>query len=327
MNITQTITLDLAQVGVFTAVNAKQGDDQTRFVRAVILDGGMVWQAPEGTTAGFRCVKPDGHSCQNPAVINADGTVTVELTAQVLAVPGTVWADICFINAAGEVLSTASFSIYVAGVPQGQNIPSSNEFLTLVDMVTRGEAVLAELGQAEGGLADLRQRVTDLENAPDEGGVSSWEELTDKPFTEVTNETDILPEMAFTSNLTDMGYGLVQPSPTFSLTTGESYLVSWDGEIYPVTAIDATIPGIGTFVSVGNGSAMGYPGNGEPFAICVSSNYALFFALTDTDVTDHSVRIYQAGKSVWKLDEKCLPMSAIEAKIEEVISAALEGDY
>lgn len=166
MNITQTITLDLSQVGVFTAVNAKQGDDRTRFVRAVILNGGMVWQAPEGTTAGFRCVKPDGHSCQNPAVINDDGTVTVELTAQVLAVPGTVWGDISFVGADGETLSTASFAIYVAGVPQGQNIPSSNEFLTLVDMVSRGEKLLKDLNQGTGGLEDLRKRVEELEYKP-----------------------------------------------------------------------------------------------------------------------------------------------------------------
>ena len=434
MNITQTITLDLSQVGVFTAVNAKQGDDKTRFVRAVILDGGMVWQVPEGATAGFRCVKPDGHSCQNPAVINDDGTVTVELTAQVLAVPGTVWADICFVNASGQVLSTASFAIYVAGVPQGQGVPSSNEFLTLVDMVERGEAVLAELTDAETGfgaqvsglktqlethktenqaafariseqvdtlmrghedqdnaLTQLHERLGAVESGsgsgggsggadgatfvpsvseegvlswtnnaglpnPEpvnirgpqgekgekgdkgdpgegggsgEGGVSSWNDLEDKPFSEELGMVALFDEQEVTGfqihSVYQLPFKAFTPSP-FLLIPGETYQVKWKGLTWTCTAIDGddVIPGA---AGIGNGYLFGQPDTGEPFAIFTFATTNELGICPLDGSASVTVGIFREGMVVTPLDAKYLPMDAIDARIEEIINAALEGDY
>lgn len=140
MNLTKTVNLDFFGNGRTdlpkVTISAKQGDTQTRFLRCILQNGTEAWQFPEGVAVQFRCVKPDGHSCDNPAVINEDGTVTVELTDQVLAVPGHVMADLSFLDMDGGVLSTMSFGIWVEPVPQGKGIPSTNEFLTLQNLIT-----------------------------------------------------------------------------------------------------------------------------------------------------------------------------------------------
>lgn len=139
MQITQNIALDLNRVGVYSCalVEAKQGDNASRFVCVALTVDGVKY-TPSGVTAKFRCVKPDGCSCYDPAAINADGTITVELTEQVLAAPGWVDADICLCGDDGDILSTASFKIHVEPAPLGKNVTSTNEFLALMGIKAGG---------------------------------------------------------------------------------------------------------------------------------------------------------------------------------------------
>lgn len=141
MILEQTITLDLLPGEHYPVIRAKQGDGATRFLRVDITRGGEPFALPAGIQAEFRCLKADGHSCLNPAVVNSDGTVTAELTEQVLAVPGTVWADICLAGEDGEVLSTLSFQIRVDPVPLGLNLESDTELLRLKDLIRAAESV------------------------------------------------------------------------------------------------------------------------------------------------------------------------------------------
>lgn len=173
---TQNITLDLYQVAMYkcASVHAKQGDDGSRFLRITLTEHGVAYVIPEGATAYFRCRKLDGHSCCNPAVINDDGTITVELTDQALAVTGLVVADVSLRGADGEILSSVNFSIMVDPAPLGKQIDSASEFLALVDMVERGEALIKKLEQGGGS-----------------GGVSSWNDLTDKPFYDETRKGEL----------------------------------------------------------------------------------------------------------------------------------------
>lgn len=170
MKITKTITLDFTGEQMPVQILAKQGDEGSRFLRIALTDGGNAYRPPEGATAEFRCVKPDGHGCWNTGEIQEDGTILLELTRQVLAVPGTVWADVGLKGADGKTLSTVSFRIWVCAVPVGEAIDSASEFLALTDLVCRGQAVLesltgegAELGQR---LEELDQRISDLEYEP-----------------------------------------------------------------------------------------------------------------------------------------------------------------
>ena len=141
MILEQTVTLDLLGMEQYPVVRAKQGDDGSRFLKVAITREGEAYALPAGVTALFRCMKEDGHSCMNPAVVNEDGTITVELTEQVLAVPGTVWADLCLNGENGAVLSTMSFQIRVEPAPLGLEVESTNELILLRKLIETAQAL------------------------------------------------------------------------------------------------------------------------------------------------------------------------------------------
>lgn len=91
-------------------------------------------------------------------------------------------------------------------------------------------------------------------------------------------------------------YGMYAKSiipATFALTVGESYIVAWDDDEYPVTAVDisALFPG---GIAVGNGSGFGLPGNNEPFIVAVFETDITLFVLDPTDTRDtHSFGAYK----------------------------------
>lgn len=139
--IEQTITLELSKKTPQTFIYAKQGDSSSRYVRAKLTKNGEDCRL-QRITANFRARKPDGTMVFDPAAVNEDGTVTVELTGQTLAVAGPVLADLCLVGSAGEILSTVSFVIQVDPAPMGDRIDSSNELLALMEMVERVEGSL-----------------------------------------------------------------------------------------------------------------------------------------------------------------------------------------
>ncbi|MDE6723195.1 MAG: phage baseplate upper protein, partial [Eubacterium sp.] len=81
---------------------------------------------------------PDGRICVNKSTINADGTITVALTEQVLASAGTVRADISLLDGKA-VLSSATFFIMVESSPASEGTLSTDEFLMLIE--TTNEAI------------------------------------------------------------------------------------------------------------------------------------------------------------------------------------------
>lgn len=148
MNITQNLTLDLTKRAAFQYVNAKQGDNGSRFVKITLTDGGVNYRPPAGSAATFRAQKPDGTMVLNQAVVNDDGTVTVELTQQTLAVSGDVAADVCLTDNGGAQLSSVSFIIHVENAPTGEQIDSTNEFLKLLEIIERAELVTGDFESA-----------------------------------------------------------------------------------------------------------------------------------------------------------------------------------
>ena len=149
---TQSITLDLhTQAYYKTSVYAKQGDTGTRQIEVSLAEHGKPYTIPEGVSASFRCVKPDNTSCISPGVIQ-DGKIIVEFSQQILAVPGTVLADICLEDSNGDTLSAASFVIRVEPVPFGAEVESINEFLELRAIVVKNRELT---GEYETALAQL----------------------------------------------------------------------------------------------------------------------------------------------------------------------------
>lgn len=146
MQYIQELELDVSCENVYRFVNAKQGDSATRFIKATIVADGVKLALDSTMSANLRCLKPDGRSVYNPAVINDDGTVLTELTQQALAMPGLVKADIEITGSDGGIISTVTFIIQVSAAPLGNNVASSNEFLTLNALIAKCEKVLSGSG-------------------------------------------------------------------------------------------------------------------------------------------------------------------------------------
>lgn len=141
MQYTQELTLDVARQYTYSYIQAKQGDDASRYVKITVTANGVTQAVPTTATATFRALKPDGKSIYNSATINSDGTVTVELTEQTLAVPGRVMADVS-ITDSGTVLSVVSFCIDCLPAPLGENIDSETELLVLTAALEKTDAAL-----------------------------------------------------------------------------------------------------------------------------------------------------------------------------------------
>ena len=131
MQAIQRLTLDVNSTDSYKYVYGIQFDNKSRILIIKLEESGKPFTPPPKCTAMFRCLKPDGTSVLNSAIINSDGTIIAELTNQVLAVKGEVEADISLIE--GEtVLSSATFKIEVEKVPASANQAiSTNEFLIL----------------------------------------------------------------------------------------------------------------------------------------------------------------------------------------------------
>lgn len=95
------------------------------------------------------------------------------------------------------------------------------------------------------------------------GGVTSWNDLTDKPFGETTTVKEVLAECQ--PEMGDEG-AFVIDSGAPVLTAGETYIVDWNGTEYACAVQDLSAMQPGMFL-LGNGANFGFAGNGEPFAI------------------------------------------------------------
>ena len=148
--VTQNISLDVTAKTTPIYVYAKQYDNMSRYVCVTLTKNGVKVKVDTGLSAMVRARKPDGTSVANPATINSDGTVTAELTDQMLACEGLTKADIS-IYSGESVLSTASFMIDVDGAPLSPNkVTSSNEFLELTQAVEAAKAATKAAQEAAG---------------------------------------------------------------------------------------------------------------------------------------------------------------------------------
>ena len=109
------------------------------------------------------------------------------------------------------------------------------------------------------------------------------------------SETDYLPQLTGTTAL-DNTYGyFIRVKGGTPLTVGDTYLVSWDGTVYTCIAQDASILMEGA-VCLGNATALGLSGDDEPFCAAYLQGGFSVVALTDTEPTEHTVRIYQVSE-------------------------------
>lgn len=91
---TAKITLDLYTKNV-VSVNAKQYDDQTRYIEITCVENGIVFTVDKTTMSAFvRLKKPDDNGVFNEAEVTSDGKLKIELTEQMLSASGRAIADV-----------------------------------------------------------------------------------------------------------------------------------------------------------------------------------------------------------------------------------------
>lgn len=112
----------------------------------------------------------------------------------------------------------------------------------------------------------------------------------------------------------------------YTLNIGESYTVFWDDVEYECVAQDASSVVSGA-VAIGNGSAFGFSGNNEPFAIVVKDVTIAYLAGDDTN-SSHTVRIAQKETIIKKIENKYLSIIDINSTEEvELLPLAEYGDF
>lgn len=145
---TQEITLDLNPNIASPIISAKQNDIDSRVLLVHYTQDGAEYKVSRSNSVALRLRKPDMHMIFNDGIINEDGTVSVELTRECLAVAGRAYADLVEFNSEGQTLSTSSFIINIQASPDvmGSEAVSSDEFLYLKSFIDKGMDII---GQAQ----------------------------------------------------------------------------------------------------------------------------------------------------------------------------------
>lgn len=131
----QTITLDLT-VHKMKNVRCVEDDRQSRIINILVTNNGETYPLdPASMAAVYKIHKPDHTYIFNNADINDDGTVTITLPDQAMAVPGILHSALQ-VSKNGAIISTMPFHIIVEqSVYSNKDIESQNESDVLGDMV------------------------------------------------------------------------------------------------------------------------------------------------------------------------------------------------
>ncbi len=135
---TQNISIDFNQKG-YKTINAKQCDKETRYVVVRCTDHGIFVPLDSTVYANARTMTADGRALLDPATIQDDGTILLELDDTLLAAPGRAATQIdIYQNGTEKRLTTMSFFINVEPSVYGDDtITASDEFNALTDLIKK----------------------------------------------------------------------------------------------------------------------------------------------------------------------------------------------
>ena len=148
--IIQYMTLDLATTNNFDFVKAVQGDNETRYLYITLLNDSVPYELNCDSIV-LRGTKPDGTGVFHYCTLSENGEVIVELTEQMLAVPGIGKYEIALygqaeVNEEVDALTTFPFRIVVdKAAIDAEVITSLNEFQAITEIMGNAETLKKSL--------------------------------------------------------------------------------------------------------------------------------------------------------------------------------------
>jgi hypothetical protein len=149
------------------------------------------------------------------------------------------------------------------------------------------------------------------------GGVSSWNDLPDRPFGESDNAV-LLPPTQFAY---DSAFGLFAVPGYIDFMVGKTYTVNWNGVDYKTEAVPGQFNGE-SLVMVGNPAALGGANNNLPFAV------ACLMGAIGAIPLDGSTAVNVGINGYWfaKVPEKYLPKIGYDLQLGE-LAPNENGEY
>lgn len=151
-------------------VQAKQGDKATRFISVLIVEDGREYEPPEDADLIANFTKADGKFAYNAAKIDEGNRILVELTNQVLAVPGEVTCEVEIrAKDSSQVLTSCAFTIKVGKSNRNESaILSSNEMTAFDEKWKQINADMEEWATVERERAAAEEARAKAETAREE---------------------------------------------------------------------------------------------------------------------------------------------------------------
>ena len=148
-------------------VEAKQGDKATRFVSVLIVEDGKEYAPPADADLLANFQKPDGKFAYNAAKIDEGNRILVELTNQVLAVPGEAVCEVEIrAKDSSQVLTSCAFTVKVGRSNRNEAaILSSNEMTAFDTKWAEINADMEEWATVERLRVEAEQNRVNAENA------------------------------------------------------------------------------------------------------------------------------------------------------------------
>lgn len=173
---TKTIKFDLNKYKLYEKIKAKQGDTKSRFLLFQLLDGSIPFNLTNRSVRAYM-VKPDGKEIFNDLIINnySLGYCTLELTNQVLAVPGTVKIELMVTEEEKKLTSSVFELEVVKSINSEKSIVSTNEFTALLN----GLAALSEYDNYKNAVKEMEINKADKAKVEEKFG-EVYEQLDNK---------------------------------------------------------------------------------------------------------------------------------------------------
>ncbi|MBS4957968.1 MAG: BppU family phage baseplate upper protein [Clostridium sp.] len=199
---TKTIKFDLNKYKLYEKIKAKQGDTKSRFLLFQLLDGSIPFNLKNRSVRAYM-VKPDGREIFNDLIVNNYnlGYCTLELTNQVLAVPGTVKIELMVTEEEKKLTSSVFELEVVKSINSEKSIVSTNEFTALLN----GLAALSEYDNYKNAVKEMEINKADKAKVEEKFG-EVYEQLDTK-----TTEINKFKDSLNTGDLTFKGCNFYLP--------------------------------------------------------------------------------------------------------------------